>query len=198
MAFGISPDVSPPAREPDEIQISIAPTPNPDALMFRLEETLVPTGTYEYETVAAAAEAPLAARLLGIDGVDLVLIAPRFVTVRKRDDAGWPAVVPEVKQRLRAFLAAGEMAVLDTAISATPAATTQAELKILRLLDDEIRPAIASDGGDVTYMGFDDGIVKLRLIGSCGSCPSSVSTLKWGIERLLMEEVPEVKGVEQV
>jgi len=198
MAFGTGPDVSLPERDADEIPVSIVPTPNPDALMFRVEEALVPTGTYEYQTVQAAAEAPLAARLLAVDGVELVLIAPRFVTVRKREDAGWPAVVPEVKGRLRAFLATGEMAVLDTAVSATPTGTTQAEHKILRLLEDEIRPAIAGDGGDVTYMGFDDGIVKLRLIGSCGTCPSAIGTLKWGIERLLMEEVPEVKGVEQV
>jgi len=195
MAFGSQPDAG---HAPDDIYIGIVPTPNPDALMFRVEEALVPTGTYEYETVDSAANAPLAQRLLGIDGVELVLIAPRFVTVRKGEDAGWPEIVPAVKDRMRAFLASGEMAVLDTAIAATPEATGQAELKILRLLEDEIRPAIAGDGGDVTYMGFEDGVVKLRLIGACGTCPSSITTLRMGIERMLMEEVPEVRGVEQV
>jgi Fe-S cluster biogenesis protein NfuA len=75
---------------------------------------------------------------------------------------------------------------------------SEVELRIIALIDEEIRPAIAQDGGDLTYMGFEDGIVQLRLIGSCGTCPSSVTTLKMGIERLLVEEIPEVKGVEQV
>jgi Fe-S cluster biogenesis protein NfuA len=180
------------------IEVRTVPTPNPNALMFRVDETLVPTGTFEYHTVEEAKSSPLAEVLLGIDGVDVVLVAPRFVTVTKKIDVPWPDVVPTVKDRIRAFLLTGEMAVLDD--GSEPAAGPERgeiEQRIIHLIDDEIRPAIAMDGGDITFMGFVDGIVHLRLIGACGSCPSSTTTLKMGIERMLCEEIPEVRGVEQ-
>jgi Fe-S cluster biogenesis protein NfuA len=90
------------------------------------------------------------------------------------------------------------MAVLDSVSHATPEQLTEIEKQIVTLLNEEIRPAIAQDGGDLTYMGFEDGIVKLQMIGACGTCPSSTLTLKMGIERLLMEEIPEVRAVEQI
>jgi NFU1 iron-sulfur cluster scaffold homolog, mitochondrial len=180
------------------IEVRTVPTPNPNALMFRVDETLVPTGTFEYQTLDEAKSSPLAQVLLQIPGVELVLIAPRFVTVTKKTETPWPDVVPSVKDRLRAFLLTGEMAVLDD--GSTPAAQElgEVEQRIMHLIEEEIRPAIANDGGDITFMGFVDGIVHLRLIGACGSCPSSTTTLKMGIERMLCEEVPEVRGVEQV
>jgi len=95
-------------------------------------------------------------------------------------------------------LSSGQMAVLDSASHATPAELTEIEEKIVTILNEEIRPAIAQDGGDLTYMGFEDGVVKLQMIGACGTCPSSTMTLKMGIERLLMEEIPEVRAVEQI
>jgi Fe-S cluster biogenesis protein NfuA len=180
------------------IEVRTVPTPNPNALMFRVDETLVPTGTFEYHSVDEAKGSPLAQVLLRIDGVEVVLVAPRFVTVTKKTETPWPDVVPPVKDRIRAFLLTGEMAVLDDA-SQAPAQQElgEVERRIMQLIEDEIRPAIANDGGDITYMGFVDGIVHLRLIGACGSCPSSTTTLKMGIERMLCEEVPEVRGVEQ-
>ena len=181
----------------EAIAVHTVPTPNPDALMFRVEEVLVATGTYEYQDKAAALDSPLASHLLDLEGVELILIAPRFVTVRKLPDATWPALVPEIKQRIRELLWSGEMAVLDSGMAKNPAILTEVEERIMALIDSEIRPAIAQDGGDVTYLGFVDGIVQLRLIGACGTCPSSVTTLKEGIERLLMEEMPEIRGVEQ-
>lgn len=192
--------------ELEAIQISSVPTPNPDALMFRVDEALVPGGTWEYTDPArAAADAPLAARLLEIDGVELVLIAPRFVTVRKAEASRWPEVVPQVKRALREFIWSGEMAVFDTAAGkawaggeGAPGGLSEVEKRILALLEDEIRPALAQDGGDVTYVGFERGIVMLRMIGACGTCPSSTATLRMGIEALLKEEIPEVEGVEQV
>ena len=184
-----------------EIPIVTVPTPNPDALMFRVEEALVPTGTWEYRrerlVPGGPEDSPLAQRLLALAGVDLVLIAPRFVTVGKDPDARWPDIVPSVKEELRALISSGEMAVFDQGVDG-PQATSELEARILAVIDDEIRPAIAQDGGDVVYGGFEDGIVKLQLIGSCGTCPSSVTTLKMGIERMLMEEFPEVSGVEQM
>ncbi len=179
--------------------IHTLPTPNPDALMFRVEETLVPTGTFEYQDRdAAERQSPLAARLLAEPGVDLVLIAPRFVTVRKLPDARWVELSPRIKEALGDFLLSGDMAVLDEAVVAVSAAGSEIEQRILTLLEEEVRPALAQDGGDVTYEGFEDGIVKLRMIGACGTCPSAVATLKQGIEALLREEIPEVQAVEQV
>ena len=192
---------SPPTID-DEIEaiaVSSVPTPNPDALMFRVEDTLVPTGTWEFSDPAVAAvQAPLAHRLLVLPGVELVLIAPRFVTVRKTPSQGWPELVPTVKRAIRELLWSGEMAVYDAAVQATGPDLSAVEARIVALLDEEIRPAIAQDGGDVTFMGFIDGYVQLRMIGACGTCPSSTATLKMGIERLLVEEIPEVLGVEQV
>ncbi len=180
------------------MSIRIVPTPNPDALMFRVEEALVSTGTYEFASLDDTADAPLAATLLGLDEVELLLIAPRFVTVRKRPAAKWTSLLGEVERRLCEFLESGEMAVFDVALQTAAAELSALEQRIVQLLDEDVRPALAQDGGDLTYEGFEDGMVRLRLIGACESCPSSLTTLKMGIERLLMEEIPEVLGVEQV
>ena len=191
------PDLAASASQIDDIRVDSVPTPNPDALMFRVHEALVPDGTYEYRDPVSAAGSPLAQRLFAIPGVDLVLIAPRFCTVVKEQVVGWPDMVPTVKQAIREFLASGEMAVLGID-EAGRGELSEVEHRIVALIDDEIRPAIAQDGGDVTYMGFHDGIVRLSLIGACGTCPSSITTLQHGIQSLLMEEIPEVQGVEQV
>ena len=181
----------------ESISVKTVPTPNPDALMFRVDEVLVPTGTYEYRGAEEAAQSPLALELLAIEGTELVLIAPRFITLRKEPDADWPDIVPHVKDRMRRFMASGEMAVFETTSAERRQPGSEVETRIIELIDEQIRPAIAQDGGDVTYLGFVDGIVQLKLIGACGTCPSAVTTLKMGIERLLMEEIPEVQGVEQ-
>ncbi len=181
------------------INVSTLPTPNPDALMFRVDEALVPTGTYEYHLGQPTADSPLATRLFQIDGVEMVLIAPRFVTVGKVPSAEWPEIVPFAKNTLRELLANGEMAVVDEALATVATGSlSDLERRILQLIDDEIRPAIAGDGGDVVYGGLEDGVVRLQLIGSCGTCPSSTATLKGGIERMLMEEFPEIRAVEQI
>jgi len=166
--------------------------------MLKINETLVPTGTHEYTEDSDTSSAPLAQALLALEGIQLVLIAPRFVTLRKVSECTWPDIIPAAKRTLREFLASGEMAVLDIGGGPSGKALSEVEQKIMDLLNDEIRPAIAQDGGDLTYMGFEDGIVKIQMIGACGSCPSSTMTLKMGIERLLMEEIPEVRSVEQV
>lgn len=182
----------------EEIEVSIVPTPNPDARMLKVTETLVPSGTFEYADPAQAQGSPLAQRLLAVQGVELVLIAKRFVTVRKKPELQWEDLLPALVAQVQESLFYGEMAVLESELTGRPHQRTAIEQKILQLLDEEIRPAIAQDGGDCTFEGFEDGIVKLRLIGACGTCPSSVTTLKMGIERLMVEEIPEVKGVESV
>jgi Fe-S cluster biogenesis protein NfuA len=178
------------------IAIDTVPTPNPDAVMLKVPETLVPSGTYEYTAQSDTKDSPLAQLLLKVEGIELLLIAPRFVTLRKHPDSGWPDIIPAAKNTLRDFLSSGDMAVIDAGDKGDGRTLSEIEKKIMKLLDEEIRPAIAMDGGDLTYMGFEDGVVRVQLIGACGTCPSSTMTLKMGIERLLAEEIPEVMSVE--
>jgi Fe-S cluster biogenesis protein NfuA len=186
------------STEFDHINVDTVPTPNPDALMFKVTEALVPTGTFEYARLEDTGNAPLAEVLLTLTGIELVLIAPRFVTIRKHPEVEWPALVPSIKHKIRQFLDSGEMAVLDIELRRIARSFSEVERRIMELIDSEIRPAIAQDGGDVTFVGFEDGLVQLKLIGACGTCPSALTTLRMGIERLLVEEIPEVRGVEQV
>ena len=180
------------------VPIDTVPTPNPDAIMLKVQETLVQSGTHEFTKDDDTEGAPLASLLLTMDGIELVLIAPRFVTLRKQSDMEWPDLIPGAKQAMRTFLASGQMAVLETDSTLDHAQVTEIEKHIMRLLDEEIRPAVAMDGGDINYLGFENGIVQVQMVGACGSCPSATATLKMGVERLLMEEIPEVRGVEQI
>ncbi len=177
--------------------IDTLPTPNPDALMFKLQETLVPSGTFEYRSVGHAADAPLPRRLFDLPGVTSVLVAPRFVTVNKDPAITWPELVPQVKAAIRDFLDSGDMAVPDTDLDYGHI-TDPTERQVIQLLDEFIRPAVAQDGGDILFRGIDDGVVLVKLIGSCHSCPSSTATLAMGVERMLLEEIPELRGVRQV
>jgi Fe-S cluster biogenesis protein NfuA len=181
----------------DLIAIDTVPTPNPDALIFRVQEMLIPSGTFEYPDRARASDAPLPRRLFDIAGVTSVLVAPRFVTVNKDADVPWPELVPQIKAGIRDFLDSGDMAVPDGDL-AVAHYEDPIERKIVQLLDEFIRPAVAQDGGDIVYRGLEDGVVLVKLIGSCSTCPSSTATLAMGVERMLLEEVPEIRGVRQV
>ena len=168
--------------------------------MFRVAQAFVAHGTYEYPSPESAGEAPLPRRLFGLDGVVQVLVTSRFVTVNKDPVYAWPELVPSIKSLIREHLDSGDPAVpagaegpsgvdIDSPIAAA----------VSQLIDDEIRPAVAMDGGDVQFIGLtDEMVVQVRLIGACASCPSSTATLSMGIERLIIEEFPQVVGVEQV
>ena len=167
--------------------------------MFRLQEMLVPTGTFEYRTAAQASDAPLPRRLFDLGGIVQVLVAPRFVTVNKEADLTWPELVPQIKAAIRDFLDSGDMAVPDEDLAVSNY-TDPVERKIVRLLDEMIRPAVAEDGGDIVFRSWDagTGTVTLKMAGACSGCPSSAVTLKSGIENMLMHYVPEVKEVVEV
>lgn len=180
-------------------RVRIVKTPNPDAYMFHVSETLIPSGTREYHQGADTSDSPLAESLLNLENVELVLIASRFITVRKLSDKEWDPLSDAIFGCIINFLDSGEMAVFEQQLEAdVPTNLSEVEIKILEILDTEVRPAIAQDGGDLIYHGFEDGIVHLELIGACGTCPSSTATLKYGIQNLLIEEIPQVRGVEQV
>jgi Fe-S cluster biogenesis protein NfuA len=171
-------------------------TPNPNSVKWVLSIPLVEAGRSAYfEAPPAADVSPLAARLFAVESVAAVFVARNFVTVTKREDADWPDLAEPLVEALRAFAASGEQAVGPGWDPSGGHAADGVEARIQRVLDEEIRPYVAQDGGDVLFAAFRDGRVELYLQGSCSGCPSSLATLKLGIETRLREAVPEVQEV---
>ncbi|XP_067857150.1 NFU1 iron-sulfur cluster scaffold homolog, mitochondrial isoform X2 [Heptranchias perlo] len=145
---------------------------------------------------------PLARQLFRIDGVTGVFFGPDFITITKADnDVEWKLLKPDVYATIMDFFASGLPIMTDDAPHSDTAPSDEDDevvAIIKELLDTRIRPTVQEDGGDVIYKGFEDGIVKLKLQGACTSCPSSMVTLKSGIENMLQFYVPEVEGVVQV
>ncbi|KAK9470211.1 scaffold protein Nfu/NifU N terminal-domain-containing protein [Dipodascopsis tothii] len=186
--------------------IQTATTPNPDALKFLPSVELLPPGsrTVEFLSGREAHSSPLAKKLFSIDGVKSVMFGSDFITIEKDTETKWPVLKPEVFSIVTEHLSAsggGNVVVEGTSANEDTAfqeGDSEVVSMIKELIDTRIRPAIQEDGGDVSYRGFDDGIVKLQLKGACRSCDSSSVTLKNGIEAMLMHYVDEVSGVQQV
>jgi len=182
-------------------------TPNEDSLKFIPGIDVMSTGSAEFLDIRSALPSPLAIRLMGIQGVTTVFYGPDFVTVSKDSENTWAVLKPEIYSILMEHFTSGQplfrseeerlnAGPQDTRILETDSETVA---MIKELLDTRIRPAIMEDGGDIEYRGFEnDGIVKVKLKGSCRGCSSSTVTLKNGIERMLMHYIPEVKGIEQI
>ncbi len=181
----------------DEISIETLSTPNPDALMFKLDEILLPQGTFEYESAEQAGESPLATALFAIEGTRGVLVARSFVTITRDSRVPWQGLAPAVRDALRSFVASGEVAVQATEGDAE-APTGAVEQRILQLIAESVQPALAADGGSIEFVNFEEGIVNVRLRGACGTCPHATATLAFGVQRFLMQHIPEVKGVARV
>ena len=181
-------------------------TPNPATLKFLPGgQTVLPEGTLDMRDPRAAERSPLAAVLFGIDGVQGVFYGSDFISVTKSDDADWQALKPAVLGTISEHFTSGAPLLLDdTSIGHADEdeffAEGDAEIvdTIKDLLETRVRPAVAGDGGDITFKGFRDGIVYLTMKGSCQGCPSSTATLKNGIQNLLQHFIPEVQSVEQV
>lgn len=184
-------------------------TPNDSSLKFIPGvPVMVNGGTYEILDAKASLVSPLAVRLMGIDGVTSVFYGPDFVTVSKDDSQPWSTLKPEVFSILMEHFTSDKNLFKDSSQEMdgpqdTKILDTDSEVvaMIKELLDTRVRPAIQEDGGDIEFRGFGedtDGLVRLKLKGSCRGCASSSVTLKSGIERMLTHYIPEVKGVEQV
>ena len=178
-------------------------TPNPATLKFLPGQTVLETGTADFPSVESASASPLATRIFAVPSVSGVFFGTDFVTVTKEDAADWDHVKPAVLGAIMEHFQSGAP-VMEGEASA-PAGHAEhngpdAEIvdQIKELLDTRVRPAVAQDGGDITFHGFDKGVVYLHMQGACAGCPSSTLTLKMGIENLLRHYIPEVLEVRPV
>jgi len=172
-------------------------TPNPRSVKFLTDRTLLPVGSADFRTPESCASSPLAMRLFDIDHVVGVFISQNFVTVTADTDEVWASLSPLIVDELSGHLASGQPVVTATMTEAA-AGGDAVVAKINEILDQQIRPAVAMDGGDVVFVEFVDGVVRLKMQGACGGCPSSTATLKHGIEARLRHFIPQVQSVEAV
>jgi Fe-S cluster biogenesis protein NfuA len=177
-------------------------TPNPATMKFLPGREVMASGTLEITEARAAASSPLAEALFGVEGVSGVFLARDFITVTKTGGKEWQVLKPSILTTImdhftnnRPVLGEG----VETPKPEEGAADESAIVKQIReILDAKVRPAVAQDGGDITFQAYDDGVVYLHLKGSCAGCPSSTLTLKAGIENMLKHYIPEIKEVRQV
>lgn len=173
-------------------------TPNPATMKF-LPGRDVMVGTLDVTTAEAAAQSPLAEALFRIDGVCGVFLGKDFITVTKDEHKNWAVMKPPILTAIMEYFSAGHSAAAHAPSGAEmPPDGDPVVARIRDLLDHKIRPAVAQDGGDITFHSFEDGVVYLNLKGSCAGCPSSSMTLKAGVENMLRHYVPEVREVRQI
>ncbi len=176
-------------------------TPNPATLKFLPGRDVMGERTADFASAAAAERSPLATALFGLPGITRVFLGGDFITVTKNDSQAWQSLKPQVLGAIMEHFVAGRPVIegdADELDEDVEPADAEIVAQIKELLDTRVRPAVASDGGDIVFRGYRDGIVKLHMQGACSGCPSSSATLKHGIENMLRHYVPEVVRVEQV
>jgi len=178
-------------------------TPNPATLKFLPGCTVMSTGTANFPERGAAGRSPLAERLFLLPEVAGVFLGGDFITVTKAGDTEWHQLKPAILAAIMEHFTAGRPVIAgesETAAAGDGAAEEDDEIvtQIKELLETRVRPAVAMDGGDITFEDFEDGIVYLHMQGSCSGCPSSTATLKAGIENMLRHYIPEVVEVRAV
>lgn len=179
-------------------------TPNPTTLKFIPGQPVLEDGSADFRTAEDAdAASPLAGRLFRVEGVSGVFLGPDFISVTKGDAAEWHLLKPAILGVIMEHLTAGHAIMNDTAAPAEseePLSEEDSRIvsQIKELLDTRVRPAVAQDGGDIVFQGFEEGIVFLHMRGACAGCPSSTATLKMGIENMLRHYIPEVVEVRAV
>lgn len=184
---------------PKQIHIYLESNPNPNSLKFVVNEMLIPEGlSFDFPDVGSAGNAPLAKELFSFPFVERVFYMSNFITVTKRDGVEWLEIQGVLKEHIKNFLESGRFIIeVSESDEVSKEEDSETVRKIKTILDDYIRPAVEQDGGAITFHSFREGIVKVRLQGSCSGCPSSMVTLKAGIENLFKRMMPdEVYGVE--
>ncbi|MCZ7647964.1 MAG: NifU family protein [Planctomycetota bacterium] len=185
------------------VEIRVEATPNPNSHRFAINRRLFEGPGRDFAHPGAALDAPLAQELFRMPGVRGVFVGPEFVTVTMQEGTSWGNVRGLIKDLLEEFVKSGR-APFDPDAAPPPrqghaaAPGSNLEQQIVEVLDREIRPAVAMDGGDIVFAGFEKGVVKLQLKGSCHGCPSSLMTLRMGIENRLKMQFPEVESVQAV
>ena len=184
---------------PKDVHIYLESNPNPNSLKFVVNEMLVPEGiSFDFPDEESTENAPLAKELFQYPFVDRVFYMSNFITVTKKGDVEWLEIQGTIKEHIKKFLEAGKYIIEVSEPEATAGEEeTETVKKIKTILEEYIRPAVEQDGGAITYHSFKEGIVKVKLQGSCSGCPSSMVTLKAGIENLFQRMMPgEVNAVE--
>lgn len=176
-------------------------TPNPETMKFVANKLLYPGKSIDFPDEAAAGPSPLAKELFAFPFIRSVFIASNFVTLSKTPETNWDDVIPSVRQFLKEYLEEGKAVINEDQIVAAKesniasADDTDVVVRIKELLENYVKPAVEMDGGAISFKGFDNGTVTLMLQGSCSGCPSSMITLKTGIEGMMKRMIPEVKEV---
>ena len=181
--------------------IQTEPTPNPDSLKFISENTISATGTEEFQKdKLEEISNKFIKELLGFNGVELILLSKNFLSVKKTKDVTWNELKPMVISHLNEYFEKNDEPILkkEKIQPTKPINSNEIINKIIEVLDTKVRPAVARDGGDIKFKSFKDGVVKVELQGSCSGCPSSLMTLKQGVQNLLKHYVKEVNSVEAI
>ena len=179
--------------------IQIEQTPNPNSLRFLSEKTISSIGTEEFQRKdIGKIDNQFIKNLLKIKGVELVLLADKFLSVKKENEVSWDAIKPTVISHMNDYFLSHDEPILNKKHDTQNESTDSDEVvqKIKQVLNSKVRPAVARDGGDIKFKSFKDGVVYVELQGSCSGCPSSLMTLKKGVQNLLCHYVEEVKSVE--
>jgi Fe-S cluster biogenesis protein NfuA len=176
-------------------------TPNPNSLKFLTEKTISAIGTEEFlKEKSNEVDNHFIKELLNFKGVELVLLSEKFLSVKKTDEVTWNELKPMVVSHLNDYFEKNSEPILNKNQNTPKNEDNKDETvnKIIEVLDTKIRPAVARDGGDIKFKSFENGVVKVQLQGSCSGCPSSLMTLKQGVQNLLKHYVKEVNSVEAV
>ena len=172
-------------------------TPNPDTLKFMPGDIVLKGGSIDFSNVKSSTNSPLAKRLFEIDGVTRVFLSSDFISVTKESVLEWNTLKPSILTGIMEHYSSGLPAVNieEDVIENNSDEDTETIKQIKDLLETRVRPAVAMDGGDISFCSFEDGVVTLQMKGACAGCPSSTATLKMGIENMLRHYIPEVTEV---
>jgi len=184
-------------------------TPNPDTLKFMPGKKVSDVGPIEFLKNDKNIKVPLANKILSLEGTVMVFFGENFITVKKEKNLNWDDLKHGIISEINDYYSKGNEVIVgkdlklakilsETNSDSKPVQSNEIINKINEVLDTKIRPAVARDGGDITFKSFKDGIVTVELKGSCSGCPSSIMTLKQGVQNLLCHYIPEIKSVEAV
>jgi len=176
-------------------------TPNPDTLKFLPGKKVSEIGPVEYLKSDKNIEIPLVNKIFSLDGTVMVFFGEDFITIKKEKNLNWKDLKHGIISEINDYYSQGnevivKKVIINSNLDSKPNEFSEVNNKIIEILDSKIRPAVARDGGDITFKSFKDGVVIVELKGSCSGCPSSIQTLKQGVQNLLCHYIPEVKSVE--